>query len=540
MNKTNIFKEMCDLNDFEIDTEADIDTEAETDTEIDAFDQISDDKLWDILDNFTNDNTKKDKLDINSFNQTCIQCNSKNLVFTSGRKSNVCNDCGTESQEILDESPEWSNYDDGKTYNNRCGAPSNAFFPKSSLGTTINTPGYSKIKMLRNWGQVPYRERSLAEVLTDIDNKCRKYKITKAVIDNAKILYKNVRETKHDSGNNKGKNVIIRGINRKQIIAACFYFGAILQKSPRSTKEVADIFNLELKQITKGCRKFLEIMKDNFIVFDIKPSHSVDFIERFGTKMKLSKDAINFAKTITSNVTKLDIASDHQSTSLAAASILLASTILNLNISKKTISEIFKISDVTITKTYKKIIPYSKIIIDDNFTDRLYHMINIDKILVPTENLENTEKSEISEKSEKESEKESDTDILIKKLNKNNINHDNIINKEESDSDDNYELDELDESDIVKKDNNMSKKNKLIQIQKEREIRKLEKIRLKEEKIKKKNQLKKSNNSESSDETIVKKRGRPRKNKESKESKESKDNQDSQNGQYKLSDIVSV
>ena len=143
--------------------------------------------------------------------------------------------------------------------------------------------------MLRNWGQVPYRERSLAEVLNDIDSKCKKYNITKAVIDNAKILYKNIRETKHESGTNKGKNVIIRGINRKQIIAACFYFGSVLQKIPRSTKEVADIFNLEIKQITKGCRKFLEIMKDNFIVFDIKPSYGSDFVDRFGSKIKLSK-----------------------------------------------------------------------------------------------------------------------------------------------------------------------------------------------------------------------------------------------------------
>ncbi len=493
----------------------DTETDTDTDTEVfDQFDNISDDKLWDILDNFSEDKKKKKK-DSNNNNQRCSNCDSSNLIFTFERRSNVCVDCGTESTEILDESPEWSNYEDGKSGTSRCGAPTSAFFPKSSLGTTINAPGYSKVKMLRNWGQVPYRERSLAEVLSDIDNKCRKYKITKAVIDNAKILYKNIRETKHDTGYNKGKNVIIRGINRKQIIAACFYFGAILQKSPRSTKEVADIFNLELKQITKGCRKFLEIMKDNFIVFDIKPSHSVDFIERFGSKIQMSKDDIQFAKTITSNVTKLDIASDHQSTSLAAASILLTSHILNLDISKKVISEIFKISDVTITKTYKKILPFSKVIVSDELTDQLYKLITKEiNYKIETEELK-----VISE------EDESETDLLIKKINKANIAEETIITEND---DEYYDTDELDETDIIKKDNNMSKKNKLLKIQKDREARKLEKQKLKEEKLKKKSLMKKTiiseSNNSNSDEVIVKKRGRPRK----------------VNNVIKISDIVSV
>jgi DNA-directed RNA polymerase subunit RPC12/RpoP len=126
----------------------------------DLFDQLSDDKLWDILDNITNEETDKKTIDviIDKYNKTCSSCNTKILVFTSSRGSYVCENCGLESQEILDDGPEWSNYDDGKTDNSRCGAPINAFFPKSSLGTTINAPGYSKVKMLRNWGHVPYRE----------------------------------------------------------------------------------------------------------------------------------------------------------------------------------------------------------------------------------------------------------------------------------------------------------------------------------------------------------------------------------------------
>ena len=461
--------------------------------DIDQLDFLTDDKLWNILDNFSNDVQKEEKpLNLNQ----CTECKSENIVFTSNRNSYICNECGIEGIEILDDSPEWTNYDDKKT-DGRCSGPTSAFFPKSSLGTTINVPGYSKVKMLRNWGQVPYRERSLAEVLNDMDNKCKKYNITKAVIDNAKILYKNIREIKHESGQNAGKNVIIRGINRKQIIAACFYFGAVLQKIPRSTREVADIFNLDIKQITRGCRKFLEIMKDNFIVFDIKPSYGSDFVDRFGSKIKLSKEAIELSKTISENTTKLDIASDHQATSIAAASILLAVLILKEDISRKSIAEVFGISEVTITKTFKKLIPYQKVVISHIITNKLNYKISL-KLMT---NELNNEEDDIENIQNIVLDSDSETDILIKKLNKIEIQNIDIVNNDI----------DIDETDIIKKDNMQSKKNKLLLIQEQKINKKLNKLKEKEDKKVKlpKKIVKKENN----DEIIIikRKRGRPKK-----------------------------
>lgn len=497
--------------------------------ENDPFDELNDDKLFDVLDTFVNDsNPIKKTLQIS--NNICPSCKSKNLIFSMGKTSYICSDCGTKSEDILDDSPEWNNYEDGKVENCRCGAPTSAFFPISSLGTTINAPGYSKVKMLRNWGQMPYKEHSLSEILNDIENKCRKYKISKAIVDNAKILYKNVRDSKHDSGMNKGKNVIIRGLNRKQIIAACLYFGAILQKFPRSTKEVADIFTLELKQVTKGCRKFLEIMKDNFIIFDIKPSHGVDFIERFGNKLKISKQTIELAKLISENTTRLELASDHQATSIAAASILLALNILenendNLDISKKQISEIFNISDVTITKTYKKIYPYKKIVTSTKITNRICHKINL-KLM--SNELENDIKNENDNHAATEvmpKVQETETEAVIRKL--------NISKQIEPTTTDIHESNiytdqtiEIDETDVIKKDDILTKKDKLILHQQEKESRKLNKLKIKEVKLankkKEKEERKKQKKEQKKVHKIIKqssndlntqkrKRGRPRK-----------------------------
>ena len=41
------------------------------------------------------------------------------------------------------------------------------------------------MKMIHNWGIMPYKERTLKNVLDNIREKCNKYNISKTVIDRA-------------------------------------------------------------------------------------------------------------------------------------------------------------------------------------------------------------------------------------------------------------------------------------------------------------------------------------------------------------------
>ena len=65
----------------------------------------------------------------------------------------------------------------------------------------------------------------------------------------------------------------------------------------------------------------------------------------------------------------MDLASTHEPPSVAAGCILLVVNLNNLNISKKQISQIFGISDVTISKTYRRIYPFHKIITNSKITN---------------------------------------------------------------------------------------------------------------------------------------------------------------------------
>ena len=185
------------------------------------------------------------------------------------------------------------------------------------------------------------------------------------------------------------------------MIAACVFHACKLQKEPRSPKEIADIYDLEIRNVNKGCKKFLDYIDLSLISLEIKSSQSSDFIERFAKKLNIEKEYIDKAKDISININKLNLASTHEPPSVAAGCILLVSTIYHIDISKKNISEIFGISDVTISKTYRKIFPYHKIITNNEVTnlilekknsiDKTSTLLNEDQLIIKTDKITESE-----------------------------------------------------------------------------------------------------------------------------------------------------
>jgi len=341
---------------------------------IDKYLDMSDEQLDNLLlgvDLDKKNENKKEKSD-----NICKSCKSDNLVIDNIKGHQVCKDCGVIDEEYLDENPELSTNDGEYSGNSRYGAPSSFFFPKASLGTKIVSRGFNKLSMLQKQGQMPYKEKSLMEVLDTIQNKCKKYGITQTIIDSAKILYKKVSESVHSKGKRKGKNIIMRCINRRSMIAACLFHACKLQKETRSPKEIADIYDLEIKHVNRGCRKFCDIIDTNFVFYQIKSSQSFDFIERFAKKLNIDKFYINIAKDVSNNIHKLDLATTHEPPSVAAGCILMVAQFYNIQLSKKQISEIFGISDVTISKTFRKIWPYHKIVLSNRITELILEKKN--------------------------------------------------------------------------------------------------------------------------------------------------------------------
>jgi transcription initiation factor TFIIB len=298
----------------------------------------------------------------------CISCKSDKMVVDESQGYNVCMECGVVNNLYLNKNPTF-NKDGENKENSSYGCPTNFFFPKSALGTKIKCKGFNRITALQRQGQMPYKEKSLMEELYKIQDKCRQYNITQSIIDTSKILYKKVNDSKHTKGTRKGKNRIMRCINRRSMIAACVFYACKLQNEPRSPKEIADIYSLEIKHVNKGYRKFMDFINLEELQHTFTSSKSTDFIKRFADKLDMDEKYIKYATEISNNINKLDLASTHEPPSVAAGCLLLVVNMYSLSINKKQISEVFGISDVTISKTYRRIWPFHKIITNNEITE---------------------------------------------------------------------------------------------------------------------------------------------------------------------------
>ena len=312
---------------------------------------------------------QSEKAASNDYEQ-CTSCNSKKINTINGQI--ICNDCGTIIENIIDVNPEWRYYgsEDSKSSDpNRCGMPTNELLPQSSCGSTVSykwgeSYEMKKIRNYHGWNAMPYKERSLYNVFDNIHINGKNHGITPCIIHEAKILYKEISEIQ-----------ISRGANRKGIIAACIYNACKIRQVPRSHKEIAAIFGISSKHMTRGCKKFDELLnysKSEKKTVNINGSNSIDFIQRFCSKLNLGENIYSICSHICQKAEEFSLVSENTPTSITAGSIYLICNLLNLNITKQQIKEVSGISEVTISKCYKKLFTYHKYLLPEEIYNKLY------------------------------------------------------------------------------------------------------------------------------------------------------------------------
>tara|TARA_B100002051_G_C16742699_1_gene645328 strand:- start:248 stop:1195 length:948 start_codon:yes stop_codon:yes gene_type:complete len=303
-----------------------------------------------ILDSF-NESDKKDNL-----KKKCCSLDS-NYQLNNGII--VCKVCQNTIYNISSD-VEWRYYGDSCQQNldpTRCGMPVNILLPESSVGSTVafnyNNQTMNKIRKYQQWNGMPYKERSKYKVFNEITLICKKNEIPPVIINEAKSLYNIITQTK-----------ISRGSNRIGIIGACVYFACKECKVPRSSKEIAIMFSINPKIMTKGCKKCQEIISMNkknknrlYTSHSIKPS---DFIERFCNKLSIDETIIINILELCNMIVTENVICENTPQSVAAGCILHYCKENNIEFNKKEISNICNISEVTINKCTKKIETYFK------------------------------------------------------------------------------------------------------------------------------------------------------------------------------------
>lgn len=317
------------------------------------------DDCWQLLNELKPDDTKKPihKSFLQEVDPVCEKCGFNQLVVLDG--DHVCPACNIVQSRVIDDGAEWRFYgvDDNRGEDpTRCGMPTNHLLPKSSLGSMIGFNKCRDNRDIRNirrfllWNSMPHWERTLYQNFEILNGAGISQGISSKIIEDAKILFKEASQMK-----------ISRGDNKDGLVAACMYYACILNKVPRSTKEIAAMFKLDANVLTKGNARFQELLKIN-----VESSSSEDFISRFGSNLNMNWDDIQKCKEIAKKIDELEIVSENAPTSAAAGILYFYCYTYGVDFSKKQISEVCSVSEVTITKCFKKLQKYKGYIVQSD------------------------------------------------------------------------------------------------------------------------------------------------------------------------------
>ena len=291
--------------------------------------------------------------------EMCETCQSSLAFSDEGFLTCTNRKCGIIYKDLVDHSAEWRFYgaDDNQHGDpTRCGIPINPLLEESSYGCKVLYSGgmsyeMRKIRRYTEWQTMPYKEKSQYDDFQVITNMAQNAGIPKMIIDDAIYYHKKISEYE----------VNFRGTNRDGILAASIYISCRINNFPRTAKEIASIFRLDVTSATKGCKNALAIInnlekdvinKDKTSFCRTKPE---DFIERFCSKLNINGELTKVCQFIAMKIEKENLMPENTPHSIASGIIYFICQVFHLNVNKKDIKNVSEISEVTINKCFKKL-----------------------------------------------------------------------------------------------------------------------------------------------------------------------------------------
>ena len=309
----------------------------------------------------------------------CKDCQSP-LKWTDQRFM-VCSNksCGKMVKDILDGSAEWRYYgaEDNKSSDpTRCGMPINPLLRESSFGCKVLTKSNSsyemkKIKRFTEWQSMPYKEKSQYDEFQIIQRHGKANGLSKFILDDALKYHKMISEHK-----------TFRGCNRSGIIAASVYISCKVNSFPRTPKEIAIIFNLDSSDATRGCKNAVQILNileegDEHDKSYFHQTTPLAFIHRYCSQLNMNEELTNLCSFIARRIEQYHKMPENTPHSVAGGIVYFISQSCNLNITKRDVHNISQISEVTITKCYKKLLKDKNKYIPNNILTK-YDLTNHD------------------------------------------------------------------------------------------------------------------------------------------------------------------
>ena len=208
-----------------------------------------------------------------------------------------------------------------------------------------------KIRRYTEWQAMPYKEKSQYDEFQRITIMSQNGGMPKMIIDDAMRYHKKISEY----------DLTFRGDNRDGILAASIYISCRINNFPRTAKEIATIFHLDVTSATKGCKNAqviinnLEKDMDNTEKTLFCKTKPESFIERYCSKLNINNELTKLCHFISMKIEKNNSMPENTPHSIAAGIVFFIAQMCKLNLSKKDIRIVSEISEVTINKCFKKL-----------------------------------------------------------------------------------------------------------------------------------------------------------------------------------------
>ncbi len=322
----------------------------------------------------------------------CSECQTDAHVFVDEDEI-ACTACGTHLGYTIDSSAEyrWFGSEDRGPDPSRVGNPLNPLLPVSSLGTRIlSRPGDNKamrrIRQYHLWNIMPYRERTLWSVFEGLQVRASNSGISMAIVEETKQLYAQVSPL-----------CICRGQQKDALLAACLFESLKRHNTPRRPAEIATIFQIDVKLITRGVKQFSGLLEEHLhaeakaitasssaaatrTTAPRLPEKKVDtpstsfkhYLEpavyRLETPRSLHGVILEFASKIGDAIDELGICPETTPSSLAASALSLTCEKFKLEKSNAEVAKVCSISAATLQKCLKRIESWRPVLFKDSKT----------------------------------------------------------------------------------------------------------------------------------------------------------------------------
>jgi len=209
--------------------------------------------------------------------------------------------------------------------------------------------GREKYRELHKRYSMKYDERTLYNMINKTKAKLKNSGIPTCIVDKATVYYKLLGE----------ENFKLRAAG-DNFMAACILHMCKKKGIIKTSQEIADIFGIKGKSMTKGVGSFQELIfryKPDMLDI-VNPITPEEFIERYcgdlGLRSGIMKEAVHVAEV----AKQLGLTKNNMPSSIAVGCIFLVNQHYGYGLTRKNIFTKTKISDVTILNCYKKLLPH--------------------------------------------------------------------------------------------------------------------------------------------------------------------------------------